>query len=181
MKPIFRPGFFGSRRDEKVKKYNKMYGDGKWTLGWKLFEQASEIFEFEQACVFFYESSYYQYLFDKPELIDEICSYGECIDNATSNIGSGTNYMIQEARSTHIQDIAVRNVLRLLGRNFNGPVDKILTIRSSDSNGFKFGPGNIPFFASYNIIQPSLCPSWASNGSVEDFWQSNKFLCLRDK
>jgi NAD dependent epimerase/dehydratase family enzyme len=91
-------------------------------------------------------------------------------------VASGQDYTKQEAFSTHIQDIAVRNVLRRLGVQFTGKNGKLLQIRSSDSEGFKYGPGNIPFAWPHLIQQPSLCPKWANQGSVEDLWQSNKML-----
>lgn len=171
---IERPGYFGKKRDEKIKSYNDKFGVGKWRIVW----DAGEVgrFDYKAACRYLYERSYYEHLKDKPELIDEICSYGECIDNAPTNVESGLDYSKQESSSTHIQDIAVRNVLYLLGRKFDGPEDKILEIRSKDSVGFKFGPGNIPFFWPGLIQKPSLCPRWATEGSVEDFWQSNKCI-----
>jgi len=172
-----RPGYFGRRRDEIIRSYNENYGHDGWKLIWTA--PGAEC-EFEDACHRFYEESYYLHLRVHPELVDEICSYGECMDNAITNIQSGCDYTKQEAFSTHIQDIAVRNVLRLLDRKFEGPTDKILVIRSKDSNGYKFGPGNIPFYAPKVIQGPSKCPPWAARGSVEDFWQSNKWLRVRN-
>jgi hypothetical protein len=168
-----RPGYFGRRRDQIIERYNTTYGIGGWRLAWLINDHA---FEFEEACRLWYEESYFLHLQQYPLEIDFICSFGECIDNAITNIESGCDYTKQEAFSTHIQDIAVRNVLKRMGRWFQGPKDKILTIRSADSNGFKFGPGNVPFSDPNRIVQPSLCPTWANEGSVEDFWQSNKYL-----
>jgi hypothetical protein len=168
-----RPGYFGRKRDKIVNEYNSLYGKEGWRLRWVA---ATIAFTFEEACVQFYEKSYYNFLKDKPEELDFICSHGECIDNAPTNVQSGLDYTKQESYSTHIQDIAVRNVLTGLGRKFLGPPDKILVIRSADSNGYKFGPGNIPCFDQSVITQPSLCPTWAGRGSVEDFWQSNKWV-----
>ena len=102
------------------------------------------------------------------------------MDNALTNITSGRDYTKQEAYSTHIQDIAVRNAMYTLGWKFEGPKDRILVIRSKDSAGYKYGPGNIPFYVPAWIEQPSRCPEWANPGSVEDFWQSNKWLYIKD-
>ena len=180
-KTIERPGYFGRRRDEKVAALNARYGAGNWRLAWVVDHEEEFEEDFLTACKLFYERSYIKYLKARPELVDWICSYGECIDNAPTNIESGCDYTKQEAFSTHIQDIAVRNVLRRLGRKFEGPKNKILVIRSKDSEGWKIGPGNIPFFRPEYIQQPSLAPSWANKGSVEDFWQSNKFLQIKEK
>jgi hypothetical protein len=132
--------------------------------------------EFEQACKVFYEESYQRYLEDRPDDIDFICEFTECYDNSPTNVQSGLDYTTQEASSTHIQDIAVRNVLHRLGRSFTGKRTELLIIRSADSNGYRFGPGNVPFYAPNAITPPSRCPSWAKEGSVEAFWQSNKWL-----
>lgn len=178
---VKRPGYFGRKRDEKIAGFNQTYGEGNWRLVWKCNSAAlgDVVYDFHSACVELYERSYFEYLQDKPDLLEEICSYGECIDNAPTNVKSGCDYLKQESFSTHIQDIAVRNVLRILDFKFTGPADKILVIRSKDSDGFKFGPGNIPFYDSDLIFQPSKCPKWANEGSVEDFWQSNKWLQVK--
>jgi hypothetical protein len=169
----YRPGYFGRKRGFIHEKFNEMYGPGRWRIVWNA--QASA-FSFEEACLVFYEKSYDDYLSTRSDLLDFICSFGECIDNAITNIQSGCDYTKQESYSTHIQDIAVRNVLKKHGFKFRGSPDKILTIRGADSNGYHFAPGNIPFYDPRLIAQPSLAPKWAQTGSVEDFWQSNKWL-----
>lgn len=177
-KLLHRPGYFGRRRDAIVASYNKLYGENKWTLVWVIDGQRP--LEFLDACIMFYETSYLNWFEYRVDDLKFITSFGECIDNAPTNIESGTIYAHQESFSTHIQDIAIRNVLFQMGLEFKGPADKILVIRSSDSNGHKYGPGNIPFYNTDLISQPSLCPKWANKGSVEDFWQSNKWVALRD-
>lgn len=173
---LHRPGYFGRKRDEKIKQYNNEYGEGNWRLSWIVNNLP---YNFGEACILFYEESYYQYLKDKKEDLDFICSFGECIDNANTNIQSGLDYNKQEAYSTHIQDIAVRNVLKKVARKFEGPSDRILVIRSKDSEGFRWGPGNIPFYEPKLITKPELCPKWANKGSVESFWQSNKWIQIK--
>ncbi len=180
-KPLYRPGYFGRRRDEKIAKLNETYSEGNWELRWRLSPTLD--LTFNDACIVCYESSYLHWFRQHPEELDVICAYSEVIDNAITNIESGTDYEHQEAFSTHIQDIAIRNVLALNNRKFTvydgGKLANVLTIRSSDSNGYKYGPGNIPFFDSSKIEQPSLAPRWAKAGSTEDFWQSNKYVFVR--
>ena len=180
-KLVERPGYFGRQRDKKIAAYNKKYGVGNWELKWVIAtDKDTLLYNFEEACKHFYEYSYYLYLKDRQADLDFICSYKECIDNALTNIESGLNYSKQEAFSTHIQDIAVRNVLNRLNLKFSNDSDKILVIRSKDSEGFKFGPGNVPFYDANLITQPSLCPFWANKNSVEDFWQSNKWIVVKN-
>jgi hypothetical protein len=183
---VGRPGYFGRKRDEKIAQLDKTYGKGRWRLVWVQFVEhfagsgtgTWSNLEFFAACRNCYEESYFQYLLKRPDLVDLACQYTECFDNATTNVESGLDYMKQEAFSTHIQDIALRNVLRRLGRWFEGKNGKLLQIRSKDSEGYVFGPGNIPFLNPGAIIKPSMVPSWAQEGSVEDFWQSNKHILV---
>lgn len=175
---LHRPGYFGRRRDQIIGSLNRNYGEGNWTLRW-VSPPWPDGLGFLPACIAYYEHAYMDWFFSHPEELDYICSFGECIDNAMTNIQSGLDYSKQEAFSTHIQDIAVRNVLDTFLRKFEGPSDKILVIRSADSEGFKYGPGNIPFYKPEWIEQPSLCPTWANPGSVEDFWQSNKYVFVK--
>lgn len=173
-KLIERPGYFGRAKDQKIADLNKKYGEGKWRLVWV--GGGDTRYEFLAACRYFYERSYFEFLKERPAEVDYICTFGECYDNAISNIDCGLDYAKQEAYSTHIQDIAIRNVLHLLGRKFEGSLTNLLQIRSTDSNGYKYGPGNVPFARKEMIIAPSIKPSWAKDGSVEDFWQSNKHI-----
>jgi hypothetical protein len=175
---VGRPGYFGSRRDEKHHNFDKAFGIGKWRLVWTLADEPP--LTFVDACRSYYEESYVRWLQDRPDLVDHICRFHNCIDNSPTNVNSGLDYSIQEARSTHIQDIAVRNALVRLGRWFESPdPTHILEIRSSSSNGFVYGPGNVPFFDPSLIVSPRLTPTWANRDSVECFWQSNKFLQAR--
>ncbi len=179
-KKIRRPGFFGRRRDEIITKLHAEFGQDNWTLVWD--DGVIGPIEFEDACKYYYETSYIGWFIDYPEELDFICEFGECIDNAETNVQSGCDYTKQEAFSTHIQDIAIRNVLRVFGRKFEGSIEEngFLVIRTADSLGFKYGPGNIPFLHGELIEQPSKCPRWANKGSVEDFWQSNKWIAVRE-
>src|SRR5688572_13111899 len=143
-KRIQRPGYFGRNRDKILAGYTEKYGAGNWRIVWAC-ENCPDM-EFNDVCVHHYEASYMHYFASH---IDELAyiseSYSECIDNAMTNIESGLDYMRQEAYSTHIQDIAVRNCISYYGFQFQGPKDSILVIRSADSSGYKWGPGNIPY------------------------------------
>jgi len=175
----FRPGYFGRRRDEKIAHLNEKYGVGGWNLQWMIYDDNPSGWDFLGACKYFYEESYYQHLKDRPDLLSWLSTFSECYDNAETNIKSGCDYTKQEAFSTHIQDIAVRNAMRRLNVEFDPRSGQLLQIRSKDSQGWKIGPGNVPFFKPELITQPSLCPSWANKGSVEDFWQSNKWVVVK--
>jgi hypothetical protein len=185
-----RPGFFGRRKDEIAAALDSAHGPGNWKLAWAALGPCIRmdgmpvhleecLYPYEQACKLFYEESYFRHFRDQKQVLDDICSYGECYDNDVENVGSGRDYTVQRAYSTHIQDIAVRNVLDRLGRKFSGPPGRLLQIRGKDSDGFRLGlgPGQVPFYDRSLIAVPSLAPKWAQPGSVEDFWQSNKWVC----
>lgn len=178
-----RPGFFGRRKNEIIAGLNARWGKDNWRLVWLYgpadLETGAHWCTFQEACKFFYEESYYRYLRMNPADVRFICEYRECYDNAESNIESGLDYTKQESYSTHIQDIAMRNAMRRLGAFFTGANGKLLQIRGATTDGFRFGPGNLPYFAPETIISPSLRPEWALQHSVEDFWQSNKIIQVR--
>jgi hypothetical protein len=187
-----RPGFFGRRKDEIVAGLDARHGKGNWQLRWILPapmtqfipEQVdlSETWDFRAACVSFYEESYFRHLKANPKVVDEICQHSEVYDNALTNVQSGFDYTKQEAFSTHIQDIAIRNSLHRLNRRFSeDKTSPLLQVRGPDSKGWWLGvnPGQVQFFNQPLIVQPSLAPTWAGAGSVEDFWQSNKYIVVR--
>jgi hypothetical protein len=191
---VERPGFFGRRKNEKIAALNKKYGEGKWELRHVMpFDPLpgttepvipspvtlEETYDFMRACKELYEESYFKFLTANPDKVALICAFYEVFDNADTNVFSGTDYTKQEAFSTHIQDIAIRNVLARLGRKFSPlPSSGLLQVRGPDSVGYQLGlnPGQVPFFAPGMITQPSLAPLWAMKGSVEDLWQSNKWV-----
>jgi hypothetical protein len=170
-----RPGYFGKKRDEKVASLDAMFGEGNWRLVWCI--DTGVAFPFEIACKLFYEMSYTLFLARNPERLEQLCGYLECYDTDLDNLASGLDYTRQEAQSTHIQDIAVRNSLKRLGRHFHATNQRgLLQIRGPETEGFWLNPGQVPFFAPELIEQPSIHPTWAKAGSVEDFWQSNKWV-----
>lgn len=176
---LFRPGFFGRNRDKIFAELNEEYGEGKWRLVWYAPDLNYEDLEYKEACKYYYEESYYQFLRERHDLVNQIIQYNECYDNAISNIKSGLDYTIQEAYSTHIQDIAIRNVLKRLHVWFKPEglgLPNLLQIRHQGGLGSILGPGNVPFWNPCRIEQPSKRPSWANKDSVEDFWQSNKYV-----
>lgn len=180
-----RPGYFGRRRDEKVAALNVQFGVGNWELRWIVniehlgAANGERLFTFEEACKEFYEQSYYRYFKDRPADIEYACQFKECYDNEPNNIDSGLDYTIQKSYSTHIQDIALRNVLKRLGKQFLGTNGGYMQVRSKDSAGARFSPYNVPFLWPDKITQPSLAPEWSPKGTVEDFWQSNKWVVIK--
>lgn len=173
-----RPGYLGGQRDQKYQEWNQLYGSKNWRLVWRW---QNIYLNFPQACSV-YEESYFLFLKNNPQICKElVCSASNVYDDAPSNINSCTNYLIQETKHTHIQDIAIRRSLERLGETFKGK--ELIQIR--DKNGFHplsltLSPGQVPFHRQDLIINPWL-EGWWQPGSVECFYQSNRFLQVRKK
>jgi len=187
---VRRPGYFGRSRDQKFAALDAEFGQGNWRVRWCISLPAPHRiarlgFDFEYACKNFYEMSYLAYLIFNSAELDYICSFEEVIDNGISNITSGFDYNKQESNATHIQDIAIRKVLKRLGLHFrpskSAMIDphKVLVVRGPDTSGGHLNPGQVPFIWPHLIEMPSMRPDWAKPWSVEDFWQSNKYIQVR--
>ncbi len=170
-KTIERPGFFGRKRDERYRGFDARYGEGKWRIGWVY---GIEVLPFVDACKK-YEEGYFRDSYNREDVwIELIGVASDVYDHDPSNVKSGYDYMKQEGTATHLQDIAVRNVVRRRGWNFRG--SELVQVRSHASRfGKSFSPGKIPFHEPERIVEPHLKGWWDYN-SIEDFWQSNKVL-----
>jgi len=175
-KTIERPGFFGKNRDGAFNQYNEKYGEGNWRLRWTW--KGKDI-SYKSACLV-YEASYYKDSFTREDLWKELISKAKDVyDHQESNVNSGLDYLLQEGGSTHIQDIAIRRVVLHRGWNFEG--DELIQIRSHKTYwGNNLSPGKVPFHLPELIISPHL-ESWWDKNSVEDYYQSNKVLEIKEK
>lgn len=193
LKIAIRPGYYGKRRDEILEKYNQTYGKNNWKTSWVVGKNLKwvggeepvqgeyVVFDYAHVCKL-YEDSYYEYFRQRPgELEFIIKNASEVFDNYESNVESGLNYEKQEPKiGTHIQDIAVRNVVARFGRQFEGK--KLLQIRTIEGNiGAKWSPMQIPFHRPDCIMQPKAIGWWDRGvaNSVECFYQSNKILLVK--
>ena len=174
-----RPGFLGKDRDNKYKEWNLAYGETNWRLAWKW---QDKYLNFVQACGI-YEDAYFIFLKNNRRVLTELVSDASNIyDDAPSNVNSGTNYLVQETSHTHIQDIAIRRSLERLKESFKG--GELIQIR--DKKGIHplnlvLSPGRVPFHRQDLIVSPWLDGGWCQPGSVECFYQSNRFLQVKDK
>jgi len=171
---VERPGYFGKRRPELVAGFDSKYGHGKWK---ELWEVGGKLVDFKDA-IAHYEDSYYQFLKNNVELLDELCKTAKNVyDNNETNVYSGTDYSKQETVARHYQDIAVRRSIERLGRKFEGKA--LVQVRTvSKDIGAKLTPGIIPFHDPSVIRKPELA-GWWSPGTVESFWQSNKVIVVQ--
>ena len=171
-----RPGYLGSRRDVMTKLWNDAYGHGGWKLAWKVH---ATFVDWPDA-VMLYEEAYFRFLLSQPETVDWLCRDAcDVYDDEASNVHSGLDYKRQETRRTHLQDIAIRRCIDRLGRRFEGT--QLLQIRhylGQHALSLMLSPGTVPFHEPDLIERPELA-GWWNNGSIESFYQSNKFLLVR--
>ncbi len=170
---VGRPGYFSSRKEEIITNYNKLYGENNWQLVHHVSNKSLELHEALQ----FYEDAYFEYFKQHRDELEWIANnYENVCDNDPSNVNSGLFYSIQENKSNHFQDISIRRVLMRMGIWFGGK--GLLEIRMNPP-GKKWNPGNIPFHKPELIQQPEI-KGWWNPGSVESFYQSNKYLEVKD-
>src|SRR3990167_2717471 len=172
---IERPGYLGRKKRERHEEWDRKFGKNNWTFVWKFGERQ---LSFEEACLV-YEDAYLRDSSDrKREKIwkDLFANAWDVYDNSETNVNSGSDYTIQEAYSTHLQDIAIRRVGIRRGWKFKG--EKLIQVRGSESEGYLLMPGIVRFHFPKMIKMPdgvNLAPSWAHPKSVESFYQNNRW------
>lgn len=171
-----RPGYFGSRRDATIAHWDQMYGPGAWKLAWKIRGAFVEWLE----AITHYEESYYHFFVDNPEILEMLCGdASDVYDDNVTNVNSKLDYSIQETNRTHIQDIAIRRCVQRLGQKFEG--SQLVQIRHAQGKhplSLVLSPGIIPFYEPGLIESPELT-GWWRPGTVESYYQSNKYLLVR--
>jgi hypothetical protein len=182
-KTVERPGYFGKLRDRLVENWNKQYGEGNWKLA---YEWGSSIIERPEA-IQVYEDAYYEFLKSRRDILDWLINTASNVyDTAESNIEAKFDYNYQETRSSHIHDIAIRRSVMRLGKCFKG--DRLVHIRSKDTEGYILSPMNVPFHLPEMIFKgeikdyPGIGEWWIEKGipySAEEFYQQNKLLQVK--
>lgn len=170
---IERPGALSKRRDEKYQEWNEKYGKDNWRLVWK----AGETFvDFLGACAL-YEDAYFEFLIKNKKILDQLIAEASNVyDDEPSNVLSNFDYTKQETIRTHLQDIAIRRSLIRMGRWFRGK--ELIRIRQEKGThplSITLSPGRVPFHRP-NLIEKPEIERWWYPGTIESFYQSNKFL-----
>ena len=173
--PVDRIGYLGGKREQFVQRMNKLYGEGNWTLGYIAEGKALD----RDQALELYQKSYEAFFRANPDYTQKMLREARDVyDTNVSNVSSGLNWYVQEDSRSHLQDIAVRRAVKELGLAFQG--DKLLQIRGLDSDLPELNPGRVPFISGEIIITPpEFTADWVQKGSIEDFWQNNKFLFVR--
>ena len=172
---LYRPGYAGKGGRRRDRERSDTYGSDVWRTA---FKWGHVVIAYRDALAL-YEDAYFAHLAGDAETLDWLLGAArEVYDNSETNILSGLDYEIQEAISTHLQDIAVRRVVMRLGQRFVG--DQLIEIRGRTSSGFRLNPGQVPFHRPERIVRP-VPQSWWQDDSVEAFWQANKVFQVRER
>lgn len=176
-----RPGYLGKMRDHVTATWNASHGpEG---VGWRLAYSWGELVVDRPTALQVYEDAYCVWLDRNPSKLDWITSVASDVyDTAPSNAGQ-LDYIRQETPSNHVHDVAIRRAVARLGRAFRG--DRLVHVRGPETEGFQLSPGVVPFHKPLMIDdEPIDDPNgegpWWRIGSVEDFYQRNKLLQVRD-
>jgi hypothetical protein len=167
---VGRAGVVGRSWAQRKRAFDERFGPGGWRLRHlvcgQLLDLAAAARHCEESCVLFFTRN--------PQLLDWLCGTARDVyATAASNVRSGLDYTVQERKSEHIQDIAIRRALGRLGRSFTG--ERLLHIGNKGDEGRRFSSGQVPFYQPGWIMQPALCGWWQPD-SVECFWQSNRVV-----
>ncbi len=168
-----RPGHAGRKKALRRTELENKFGKGNWKIvhliDGKLLSQ--------DEALDYLEEGYNQFFKKNTELLDWLILTAQDIyDTAPSNIDSKFDYSIQETETAHLNDIAIRRVIKRLGKEFQG--SKLLQIHGEDSEGFVLTTGQVPFHKLDLIYSPQI-KGWWNKNSIEAFWQSNKVLVVR--
>jgi hypothetical protein len=165
-------GYAGSRKEDIDTGFNQKFGADNWEKVWFVDGKV----ESKEAILKYYEDGYFHFLKDNPSVLEWLVNTAsEVYDIDPSNVNSGLDYSVQECSATHLQDIAVRRVLKRLEKEFLG--DHLVQIRGKDSKGYVLNPGQVPFHKP-ELIVGEYKPTWWKENSVEDFYQRNKALLV---
>ncbi len=172
-KRIGRPGALGSRKDEVLKNYDKVYGVDNWRLVWNVNGTFVEL----DGALAIYEDAYFEHFKKNPDELKGLTeNFANVYDNNISNVESWFDYYHQEFKGNHFQDIAIRRCLIRNGLWFKGT--DLLEVRMREP-GIRYNPGRIPFHRPEWIPQPELEGFWEA-GTVESWYQSAKYLEVKN-
>ncbi len=179
-KDVSRPNYFGASRDTMFADYDRLLGKGNWRLAWRI---GDFDVDFLGACAL-YEDAYFAFFSRRPFVLKRLIrDASDVYDDAVTNVDSGFDYARQETNRTHVQDIAIRRCVLRRGKRFKG--NALIQIRDSIGKhplSMELSPGQVPFHLP-NIMEPSADgrrgAHWYKEGSVEDFYQRNRYLQVK--
>ena len=172
---LSRPGYSGGNKYKQDALRQQFFGENNWRTAFCWGEQVITY----NSALQLYEDAYLEHFEKNPDILEWLINTAyDVYDNAESNVFSEHDYSIQEARTTHLQDISIRRCMMRMGKEFKG--NHLLEIRDKNSEGYCLNPGQVPFHKPEMINQPEP-ESWWLPGSIESFWQANKVFQVKEK
>ncbi|MCU0679424.1 MAG: hypothetical protein MUC28_03195 [Planctomycetes bacterium] len=175
-------GYLGKRRNEEWAKRDEMYGQGNWRMAWLV---GDNLLEYADVCQL-YGQAYFEYFKMRPELMEYLVKIASDIyDDDPTNVEAGTDYSVRGEVKTHIHDTAIRQCVNRLGLKFTGKLLlQISTQAGEHPLSFALSPGQVPFHKKEYLSSPDNLEevtrdAWWLPGSVEDFYQRAKRLCVK--
>lgn len=175
-------GFLGHKRNEEWQRRNELYGAGDWQMGWLV---EGKLLEYPEVCQL-YGDAYIAYFEMRPELLNTLCQVASNVyDDDPINVESGTDFNKRGDVKTHIGDTAIRRAVQHFGRKFEGQKLLMIHDRLGDHPlSLALSPGQVPFHRPELLSNPDNMAeleenAWWLPGSVEDFYQRSKRLCLK--
>jgi len=175
-------GYLGTKRNIAWAQRDELYGKGEWQMGWLL---EGKLLEYPEICQL-YGDAYYEYFKKRPELLEHLLEVASDVyDDNPLNVEAGTDFTKRGEERTHIGDTAIRRAVQRLGREFKG--DKLLQIHDREGDhplSLALSPGQVPFHNPELLSGPDnlneiRVGAWWLPGSVEDFYQRAKRLCVK--
>lgn len=175
-------GFLGHDRNEAWEERDRLYGKGEWQMGWQV---EGNLLEYPEICQL-YGDAYINYFEMRPGLLEQLCMVASNVfDDDPINVESGTDYNKRGDVKTHIGDTAIRRAVQHFGRKFQG--NKLLQIHDRKGDhplSLALSPGQVPFHRPEIMSEPDNLVELHQNcwwlwGSVEDFYQRAKRLCIK--
>lgn len=175
-------GYLGKKRNAEWARRDEMYGAGNWRMSWYI---EGKLLEYADVCQI-YGQAYYDYFRMRPELLDYLVKIArDVFDDDPANVEAGTDYSVRGSTKTHIHDTAIRQAMKRLGKTFQG--EELFQISNFNNNhplAIALSPGQVRFHKPEWLSNPDNLDyvqkdAWWVPGSVEDFYQRAKRLCVR--
>jgi len=177
-------GYANLDRNAEWGKRDNKYGFDNWRIGWLV---GDNLLGYREACKLF-EDAYFEHFNKNPELLEQLVTQAANIYvYDPSDVISGLDYLKKGDRKTHTHDIAIRNCLKRFGKEFAGKELIHLSKQPGEhSLSVALSPGQVPFHQPELLSNPDngaeiMKDAWWQSGSVEDFYQRGKRLCIRKK
>ena len=179
-KTIERPGYLGKKRDEVHGKWDQQFGKDNWKIAY----QWGNGIVSREIGIQLYEDGYYEFFNKERSTLEWLVSTASDVyHTAPTNAQEGFDYTNQGTANNHIHDVAIRRAVLRLGKQFKG--DHQMHVRWTGSEGYRLNPGVVPFHLPEMIIPGEINDyggkgSWWFENTIEDFYQKNKVLQVRE-